>query len=269
MDKTRRHWQDKLYIVIFESDTPAGRAFDLALIGLVFLSSAAIVLESVETIKASHYTLLRVIEWVSTLLFTIEYGLRVASSRERYILSFYGLVDLFSIIPFYISVFVPGMHYLSAIRILRTLRVIQVLKLTRFMGESITLSQAIYRSRFKITVFLGTVMTLVLLIAVVIYLVEGRENGFTSIPKAMYWAIVTLTTVGYGDIAPKTPLGQTIASLVMLMGYGVIAVPTGIVTYELSQGARSEGLTCPSCKGGGHDKDAGYCKHCGNKLQTK
>ncbi len=264
-------WQRKLHEVIFEADTPAGKVFDLALLGLILISVASVLLESVAHIRASYGPLLRGLEWSITILFTIEYGLRLVCVGRplRYALSFYGLVDLTAILPTYLSLVFGGAHSLAVIRALRLLRVFRILKLGHFVSEASMLGRALRASRRKILVFLGTVATLVLIIGSLMYLIEGEEYGFTSIPQAIYWAIVTLTTVGYGDIAPQTFLGKTLASVVMIIGYGIIAVPTGIVTVEL--GKLSGPMTvstqaCPQCGEEGHDPDAVHCKYCGAKL---
>lgn len=265
--KQKRH---RLHEIIFEADTPAGKAFDLALLGAIMASVAAVVLESVPAYREAHGPLLRQIEWFFTLLFTFEYILRLISVDRpgRYAKSFFGLVDLLSIVPTYLSLLVAGTQSLIVIRALRLLRVFRVLKLAHFVGESQLLQAAIRASTRKIIVFLGTVLTLVLIIGAAMYLIEGEENGFTSIPLAIYWAIVTLTTVGYGDIAPQTVLGKLFASSVMIIGYAIIAVPTGIVTVELANASRPKVSTqsCQRCCAEGHDSDAKFCKHCGTKL---
>jgi voltage-gated potassium channel len=263
-------WRDSLHEVIFEAETPAGRAFDVALIGLILLSVLAVMLESVSAIRERYGAELNVAEWAFTLLFTLEYILRFLSVRRplRYAISFFGVVDLLAIIPTYLSLLIPGSHYLLVVRILRLLRVFRVLKLAEYLTEADVLMRALRASRRKISVFLLTVLTLVVVIGALLYVVEGEENGFTSIPVSIYWAVVTLTTVGYGDISPKTPLGQGLAVLVMITGYGIIAVPTGIVTVEIAQAARRVVSTqaCPECASEGHDADAIYCKYCAAKL---
>lgn len=224
-------------MIIFRSDTPAGKAFDVILLIAILLSILAVMLESVRSIAQEYGTFIRNFEWVITILFTLEYVLRIycARSRRGYILSFYGLVDLISIVPTYLSLIVVGTQYILVVRGLRLLRVFRVLKLYHFLGEAQILGRALRQSAAKITVFLGTVVTLIFIVGSLMYLIEGPEHGFTSIPVSIYWAIVTLTTVGYGDIAPQTVLGQMLASIVMIMGYGIIAVPTGIVSVELSR----------------------------------
>ncbi|WPP50534.1 ion transporter [Catalinimonas niigatensis] len=229
--------KERLYHIIFESDTREGKNFDVALLIAILLSVLTVMLESVSSIVREYGALIRSTEWFFTVIFTIEYFLRIYCARNRkgYILSFYGMVDLISIIPTYLSLIVVGTQYVLMIRILRLLRVFRVLKLYHFLGEAEILSRALRQSAAKITVFLGAVVTLIFIVGSMMYLIEGPENGFTSIPVSIYWAIVTLTTVGYGDIAPQTIAGQMLASIVMIMGYGIIAVPTGIVSVELSK----------------------------------
>lgn len=257
MRQQLKELQEKIYTVIFESDTRAGRMFDLALIFFILLSVAMLMLDSVPGIHDGWGSWLLGAELVITLLFTIEYLLRLFSARRpaRYAFSFFGIVDLLAIVPGYASLFFPGLHVLTTIRILRILRIFRVLKMVQFMGEGNNLWLALKRSRYKITVFLVTVLTVVVIVGSLMYLIEGEERGFTSIPKSIYWAIVTMTTVGYGDIAPKTPLGQLVASLLMVTGYGIIAVPTGIVTAEMMRPAAP--------------RPAGFCPCCGRKLETE
>ncbi|HKR12562.1 MAG TPA: ion transporter [Pyrinomonadaceae bacterium] len=261
----------RLHEIIFEADTRAGRVFDIVLIWLILLSVATVMLESVGRVRARYGDLLYGLEWLFTFLFTVEYVLRLLSVRRplRYATSFFGIVDLLAIIPTYLSIFVPGSQYLLVIRILRLLRVFRLLKLSEYVAEGDTLRLALRASRRKISVFISAVVLLVVIIGALMYVVEGEEHGFTSIPTSIYWAIVTLTTVGYGDLSPRTPLGQILASVVMIIGYGIIAVPTGIVTVELAQAARERRITrqsCPSCGAEGHDPDALWCKYCGAKL---
>ena len=264
-------WRARLHEIIFEADTRAGRLFDFLLIWLILLSVATVVLESVRQVREQYGDLLYVLEWLFTLLFTFEYVLRLMSVRRplRYATSFFGVVDLLAIIPTYLSIFVPGSQYLLVIRILRLLRVFRLLKLSEYVSEADTLRRALRASRRKISVFLSAVVLLVVIIGASMYVIEGEEHGFTSIPISIYWAIVTLTTVGYGDLSPRTPFGQILASLVMIIGYGIIAVPTGIVSVELAQAARQQKITtqsCPACAAEGHDPDAICCKYCGAKL---
>ena len=264
-------WRGRLHEIIFEADTPAGRLFDFALIWLILLSVATVILESVRHVREQYGDLLYALEWFFTLLFTVEYSLRLMGVRRplRYATSFFGVVDLLAIIPTYLSIFVPGSQYLLVIRILRLLRVFRLLKLSEYVTEANTLRRALRASRRKISVFLSAVVLLVIIIGALMYVIEGEEHGFTSIPVSIYWAIVTLTTVGYGDLSPRTPFGQILASIVMIVGYGIIAVPTGIVSVELAQAARQQNVTtqsCPSCGAEGHDPDALCCKYCGANL---
>ncbi len=271
IDKQSMHgWRLRTHEIIFEADTAFGKWFDVLLIGCIFLSVIAVMLDSVRSISEVHGAALYRIEWIFTLLFTVEYILRLLCIGRPllYASSFFGVVDLLAILPTYISLIFPGSQYLLVIRILRVLRVFRVLKLAQYLGEANMLMQALRASRRKIIVFLFAVMTLVVIFGSVMYLVEGEENGFTSIPKAIYWSVVTLTTVGYGDISPQTDLGQVLACFIMIMGYGIIAVPTGIVTAELTfaKGKTISTQSCPQCSMEGHDFGAVYCKYCGAKL---
>ena len=263
-------WRERLHEIIFEAETPAGKAFDLALLVLIVASIVTVLLESVASIRGQYGPILRALEWGFTILFTAEYVLRLLCVRRplRYARSFFGIVDLLAIVPTYLSVFFAGAQSLIVIRALRLLRIFRVLKLVHFVGEARMLRDALHASLRKITVFLGTVLTIVLIVGALMYLVEGEASGFTSIPQSIYWAIVTLTTVGYGDIAPQTVLGKLLASMVMVLGYGIIAVPTGIVTVELAHIRRAPITTeaCPDCGAGGHDSDADFCKFCGARL---
>jgi voltage-gated potassium channel len=263
-------WRGRLHEIIFEADTAEGKAFDVVLLCAILLSVTAVLLESVPAIRARHEFALRAVEWFFTILFTIEYVLRFISVGRpiRYALSFYGIVDLLAIVPTYLSLLIPGTQSLIVIRALRLLRVFRVFKLVRYLNAGKLLSQALWDSRHKIVVFLGTVLTLVLIIGALMYLIEGAESGFDSIPRSVYWAIVTLTTVGYGNIAPQTALGQTLASFVMILGYSIIAVPTGIVTVAIARATEQKISTqaCPQCSAEGHDADAKFCKYCGAKL---
>jgi voltage-gated potassium channel len=263
-------WRGTLHEVIYEAETPAGRAFDVALIWLIILSVAAVLLESVRGVREGYGDVLYAAEWVFTVLFTVEYVLRLLSVRRpvAYATSFFGVVDLLAIIPTYLSLLLPGSQYLLVVRILRLLRVFRVFKLGHHVTEADVLVRALRASRRKISVFLLAVLTLVVIIGALLYVVEGEQNGFTSIPMSIYWAVVTLTTVGYGDISPQTPLGRTLAAAVMIIGYGIIAVPTGIVTVEIAQAAGKHFSTraCPSCSAEGHDADARHCKYCGSRL---
>lgn len=264
-------WRRRLYIIIFEAETPAGRAFDVALLLIILGSIVIVSLESVAAIDSLFHTFLQVCEWLLTIAFTVEYILRLMCVRRplRYALSFFGLVDLLSILPTYLSLVFTGAQSLLMIRTLRLLRVFRVLKLAQFMDEAHTLMGALRASRSKIFVFLMAVLTMVVLSGTLMYLVESDESGFTSIPRSMYWAIVTMTTVGYGDIAPRTPLGQFLAAILMISGYAIIAVPTGIVSAELVHGQRPSlsTRTCSHCAVEGHEAEANYCRHCGSPLE--
>ena len=263
-------YSDRIYKIIFETDTRAGKIFDIILIISIVLSVIIIFLDSVSSIKSEYMNLLTAVEWGFTILFTLEYFARIYCSphAKSYIFSPFGLIDLFSILPSYLSTFMTGIHYLQVIRILRVLRVFRILKLVKFLGEAQQLASALTKSMKKIIVFLVNILTLVVILGAIMYLVEGPENGFTSIPRSVYWAIVTITTVGYGDVSPHTPLGQTIAAIIMLLGFGIIAIPTGIVTAELASGSMITKTQnrCPQCSLVGHDFDAKHCKVCGTKL---
>jgi len=263
-------WRARLHEIIFEADTPEGKAFDVTLLVCIVASVLTVLFESVAEIRARHGELLRGLEWAFTALFTVEYVLRLLCVGRplRYATSFFGVVDLLAIVPTYLSVVIAGAQSLIVIRALRLLRIFRVLKLAHFVGEAQMLRAAIHASLRKITVFLGTVLTIVLIVGSLMYLIEGEASGFGSIPRGMYWAIVTLTTVGYGDIAPQTLAGRMLASIVMILGYGIIAVPTGIVTVELAHARRGTVSTqaCPLCAAEGHDADARFCKHCGAAL---
>jgi voltage-gated potassium channel len=263
-------WRAKLHEIIFEAETPAGKAFDVVLLVLIVLSVVTVSLESVAEVRAEWGRQLRTIDWIITALFTIEYGLRLICVGQplRYARSFFGVVDLLAILPTYLSLFVAGSQSLLVIRALRLLRVFRVLKLAHFVGEERALRAALRASTRKIVVFLGAVLMVTINVGAVMYLIEGPENGFASIPESVYWAIVTMTTVGYGDIAPQTLAGKMLASAVMILGYGIIAVPTGIVTVEVSNSLRTATRThaCRSCSAEGHAADAVYCKYCGALL---
>ena len=263
--------RSRVHEIIFEADTPAGKLFDLALLVLILVSVLAAVLESVPSVQQEYKHALRVLEWIVTILFTVEYGLRIWSVEKpwRYITSFLGVIDLLAILPTYLSLFLSGSQYFAVIRVIRLLRVFRILKMARYIAEAQTLSRALRASLPKVLVFIFSVVAIITIIGPIMYLIEGPEHGFTSIPVSMYWAVVTLTTVGYGDVSPATPAGQILASLLMIMGYGIIAVPTGIVTAELAQ----QGLTgkistraCRHCSLEGHMSDAVFCKFCGAKL---
>ena len=259
-----------LYEIIFESDTQAGKMFDIVLLYAIAFSVLAVMLESVQAIRQSTGNLLIFFEWLFTIFFTLEYVVRLYCSPKpfRYVFSFFGLIDLLSILPSYLSFYMLGTNSLLVIRGFRLLRIFRILKLGRYTGEAQVLLNALRASRPKITVFLSSVMGLVLVMGSVMYLVEGEESGFTSIPRAIYWAIVTLTTVGYGDIAPQTVLGQMIASVVMIMGYAILAVPTGIVSVELAKSEQAElaSKRCAACGCLDHLEEASFCMKCGAKL---
>jgi len=265
-------WQDKLYEIIYESDTEAGKLFDVILLWLILASIVLVMLESIKEYDVKYHSFFNISEWVITILFTLEYIARTISIKKpkKYIFSFYGIVDLLSTIPKYLSLIFGGTHALVALRALRLLRVFRILKLVQFIGESNKLVKAIKASRYKILVFISAVVVICIIIGTVMYLIEGDESGFTSIPRGVYWAIVTLTTVGYGDIAPQSGFGQFIASLVMILGYGVIAIPTGIVTAEFSRqslkGIPTNTKVCSNCSAEKHSDDAKYCFDCGAEL---
>lgn len=267
---TEQTLRRRLYVVIFEHDTHAGKAFDVFLLWAILLSVLAVSLESVNELRERWGLALRGMEWAFTVAFSIEYVLRMYCSpdRGRYARSFFGVVDLVAVLPTYVSLVVPGAQSLLVVRVLRLLRVFRVLKLVHFWGQAESLLDALRASLPKITVFLGAVLSIVVIVGATMYLVEGPAHGFDSIPKSMYWAIVTLTTVGFGDVTPRTPLGQILASALMIVGYGIIAVPTGIVTTELVRGQQAEMTTraCHECSLEGHDTDAKHCKGCGAKL---
>lgn len=264
--------RQRIYRIIFESGTRAGRIFDIALLWLILASVATVMLESVPEIRAQWGKQLYEVEWLFTFLFTVEYVLRLVCVPERvnYARSFFGIVDFVSIAPTYLSLLFPGAQSLLVLRAFRLLRVFRILKLGAYIGQSRILMHALRRSRAKITVFLAAVLAITTSVGTLMYVIEGDENGFTSIPISVYWAIVTMTTVGYGDLAPMTGLGRFLASTLMILGYGVIAVPTGIVTAELTSVARETNSTivCAGCGHAGHDADASHCKRCGHQLES-
>lgn len=270
----RRHWFD----IIYRHDTKPSRNFDLLLIGLILASVLVIMFDSVASFHARWSDWLYALEWIFTVLFTVEYVLRLAVVRRpwRYALSSWGLIDLLSILPTYLSLLIPGSQSLLVVRVLRMLRLFRILKLTQYVEEGGVLVGALWRSRRKIFVFISAVLTVVVIFGALMYVVEGPEHGFTSIPTSMYWAIVTMATVGFGDIAPVTPLGRFIASVLILIGYSVIAVPTGIYTAELASSLRESGHDhpyrdrrgCPQCGLEGHDPDALFCRNCARQLPT-
>jgi voltage-gated potassium channel len=269
-EKQLAPWQDKLHNIIFESDTPAGKLFDVILLWAILSSVLMVILESIPEINAKYHFHLKFGEWFFTICFTIEYILRIISvARPRkYIFSFLGIVDLLSIIPTYLSLIFVGTQYLAVVRAIRLLRVFRILKLTRYLGEAQILSLALKGSFPKIVVFVGGVFSLVLIAGAVLYLIEGPKHGFDNIPISMYWAVVTLTTVGYGDLIPGTNLGKAVSAFIMILGYGIIAVPTGIMSVEISK-AHTQSLNnraCRSCGANGHDLDAKFCKFCGGST---
>ncbi len=262
---TRR---ERWHTIIFEADTRPGRVFDIVLLALILLSVVVVSLESVSSIRAAWGFELRVVEWVLTALFTIEYIVRLVVVRKAssYAMSFYGVVDLLAVLPAYLSLALGGFHSLLVIRVIRLLRVFRIFRVLQLIREARMLTMALRAATGKIAVFLGAVLAIVLVIGAVMYVVEGDRSGFTSIPQACYWTVVTMTTVGYGDIVPTTNLGRFIASIVMIMGYALIAVPTGIVTVELSRSPSLNTQACPDCGRGGHDDVAAHCMHCGGAL---
>lgn len=271
MTKDKNKTKFLIHEIIFEADTPAGKFFDVALLILIILSVITVLLETVPSAISRFSNLFYIFEWVFTIFFTIEYFLRLYSTLKpiKYATSFYGIIDLFSILPTYISIFFAGTQSLIVIRAIRLLRIFRIFKMIAFISEAELISKALYNSSRKILVFLFAILMMVVIVGSLMYLVEGGVNpDFDSIPRSIYWAIVTLTTVGYGDITPNTGLGQFIAAFVMILGYGVIAVPTGIVTNELIRPKQVQTNTqvCMHCSRSGHDNDATYCKYCGNPL---
>jgi voltage-gated potassium channel len=270
--KPLSRWQLKLHEIIYEADTPAGKWFDIILLLFIVASALFVMLESVKGLPEYWYRLFTCAEWVITILFTIEYILRIISIKKpkHYILSFYGLVDLVAIFPLYLSLLISGTGALATLRALRLLRVFRILKITRYIKEGHRLKEALRMSKPKIFVFLFAVLIISMIAGTLMYLIEGDESGFTSIPAGIYWCIVTLTTVGFGDITPVTPLGQFIASIIMIMGYGIIAVPTGIVSVAYAKTSIPEPelntQSCPSCSADGQKESARYCWNCGYKL---
>jgi len=269
------NWRRELHNVIFEADTVAGKAFDVLLLILIVISIVAVMLDSVASVNIKYEKQINIIEWIVTIFFTIEYIARILAVKQpkKYIFSFYGLIDLFSTLPSYFALFFVGAQGFLVLRALRLLRIFRVLKLVRFSSASDTISKALIASRYKITVFMIAVVTLVTIIGAIMYLIESPTNsGFESIPKSIYWAVVTLTTVGYGDISPQTPLGQFMASLIMILGYGIIAVPTGIVSAEMaSMNDKDENEhmnhSCINCGAENHQSSAKYCFRCGSDLE--
>ena len=262
-------WRQKIHEIIFEAESSEGKLFDVSLLWMIVLSTAVVILESVASFREQYKPILLFLEWTFTIMFSIEFVLRLISVRHplKYVFSFYGIVDILSILPAYLSFFVSGAQSLLVIRAIRLLRIFRLFKLGRHIGEASILIEALRASRAKITVFIGAVLTLALVMGSIMYLVEGEASGFTSIPRRVYWAIVTMTTVGYGDITPQTVFGQSLAALLMIMGYGIIAIPTGIVSAELVQASKSSNtIACINCSKEGHELDAKYCKYCSGKL---
>lgn len=269
--KGEKSWQIRLHEIIYESNTIAGKAFDVTLLVLIFASILVVMLDSVERWHQLYGDLFLKLEWAFTIVFTIEYLLRLICIKKPilYVTSFLGIIDLLAIIPSYLSIFYVGYHSLLVLRALRLLRVFRIFKLTHFLSEMRFLGVALMGSLRKISIFMLIVLTLVIILGSIMYLIEKGENGFSSIPESIYWAIVTITTVGYGDISPVTPLGKFVASLIMLIGYGIIAVPTGIITTQMAIAVKEQhqkNETCPGCGKEGHDMDAKFCKECGTKL---
>lgn len=268
--QAKKSWKHRIHEIIYEADTRAGKIFDVVLLIAILASIVLVMLESVESFDKKYHTFLNISEWVITILFSIEYFLRIITVKKplKYIFSFYGIIDLLSTIPKYLSFILVGSHHFAALRALRLLRVFRILKLARYIGASNRLLVALRASRAKIAVFLFFIVIICIILGTVMYMIEGEENGFTSIPRSVYWAIVTLTTVGYGDIAPHTPIGQFIASIVMILGYAIIAIPTGIVSSEIikSEAIDTNTQSCPNCLKDNHTDKAEFCYHCGTNL---
>jgi voltage-gated potassium channel len=267
---TSTGWRVRWFHIIFGHDDAPGRLFDLVLIVAILSSIVVAILDTVEDLHTRFASAFYVLEWIFTLAFTFEYVMRllVVARPRRYALSFFGVIDLVAVLPTYLSLFLVGSQYLLVIRAVRILRIFRVLKMTRYVGEADMLWSTLLRARRKIFIFISTILTLVLIFGAMMYLIEGPENGFSSIPRGMYWAVVTLTTVGFGDITPHTALGQMLTSLIMLVGYSIIAVPTGIFAAELAAGIRDarQQIRCPGCHEQGHQADARYCRRCGAPL---
>lgn len=262
----------RIFIIIFGAETKAGKTFDVILLWMIVVSVTIVILESVSSLRLAHHDLFHTTEWIFTIVFTLEYILRIYSSPRplKYITSFYGVIDLLAILPTFLGFFFDQYTFLLTFRALRLLRLFRIFKLARYVKEASILVDALRQSTHKIVVFFGAVLTLVLILGSLLYLIEGEENGFTSIPQSIYWAIVTITTVGYGDIAPATVVGKILASIAMLTGYSIIAVPTGIISVEIGRavksGPKSLDKKCPDCGCGIHDPDANYCRKCGTRL---
>lgn len=265
------NWRSKIFKIIYHADTPAGKWFDIMLIVFILLSVLTIILDSVEKLNIDHGELFNVLEWFFTIVFTLEYILRLICIRKpvKYVFSFFGIVDILSILPTYLSMFFVGAQSLLVIRILRVLRIFRILKLVHYSEQMQTLTRAVSNSRHKLFVFFFFILTVLVIFGSIMYLIEGPENGFTSIPHGIYWAVVTMTTVGYGDIAPHTVLGRSVASLIMLTGFSMIAIPTGIFASELNKEAsrnRKLSRKCEACGLVGHTESANYCRKCGEQL---
>jgi voltage-gated potassium channel len=278
----KKSWRYRLHEIIYEADTPMGKFFDVLLLAIILISVVLVMLESVKWIDIKYHRILYISEWVITIFFTIEYIARIVTVKKpsKYIFSFYGIIDFLSTIPLYLSIILAGSNYLLAVRALRLLRVFRILKITRYVGESNKLVRALRDSRAKILVFLFAVLIIAIISGTLMYLIEGEESGFVSIPVSVYWCIVTLTTVGFGDIAPVTPLGQLLAALIMIMGYGIIAVPTGIVSAEYTKSLGKQDVlgkdyihvntqACRNCGAQKHRDDAEFCHKCGEKLHPE
>lgn len=261
-------WKKKLHQIIYEADTPKGKSFDVILLLVIFVSIAIVILESVASIDERFGQLFYFLEWIITIIFSIEYILRIISVKRptSYIFSFYGMIDFVSTIPTYATMFLGGHNVLLAVRALRLLRIFRILKISRYVGEANKLSLALKQSRPKILVFLFAVVIVTIITGTIMHLVEGQTSGFDNIPLSIYWCIVTLTTVGFGDIAPVTPLGRLIASLLMIVGYGIIAVPTGIISAEYSKTTKNKQMKCPGCKESEHLQNSNFCHRCGNSF---
>ncbi|WP_122054615.1 ion transporter [Vibrio sp. Evd11] len=267
---SRKPLKHHLYVIIFGTHTPAGRAFDISLIVAILASLLVLILESIPNVMTEWSQELRYIEYSFTALFTIEYLLRLYCSPKpkSYATSFYGIVDLLAILPTYLAIFFPGASFMGVVRLLRVMRIFRILKLVRYLQDSNILLRSLLMAKRKILIFFSTVGILVIILGSIIYVIEGPKHGFTSIPQSIYWAIVTITTVGYGDLVPQTGVGKAIASITMLLGYSILAVPTGIITAELNQEMNSHKslVKCPNCSKSGHESDAIHCKYCGSEL---
>jgi voltage-gated potassium channel len=273
MNNPQDSWRDKLYVVVFQTDTPAGRRFDKCLLVIILTSLLVVMVDSIESVHREYARLFALVEWGFTIVFALEYLVRLYCSPKplRYAFSFYGLIDLLAIVPGVLAIYYSDAQYLMIVRVVRMLRIFRILKLSPYLKQANYLLAALRGSRQKIIVFLVSVSTLVTLFGTLMYVIEGPDHGFTSIPKGIYWAIVTLTTVGFGDIVPTTPIGQVLSSLVMITGYSIIAVPTGIFTAELANALRGDELqhACPSCAKDHHESQAAFCSRCGSALFAK